>query len=353
MIKVAAITGGKNVPSSRFRLRQYFASLADHGIQAREYCPPLNKYAEWPLLGDHVAFRYKFPMTGALWALKAASRLPGVFGSWQCDLTWLSRDLVVGIPTLEPLLRKPLILDVDDAIWCTWPFGRDAATRTARHSALVIAGNARIADWFSTHAKEVAVIPTAVDSTRFRPRSCQSDLPPGPVVAGWIGSASNLSYLHGIAPALKTAMDKHPALRLRVVSNEPPHLPGIDPARVDFIRWSPEREGSDVATMDIGLMPLPDTEWTRAKCSLKMLQYLACGLPVCVSPIGMNQEILEQASVGFGPRTMDEWVDALLALCDRAVLRRELGSAGRALVEARYSIAVVTPQLAALFGRFR
>ena len=351
MVEVTALTSGCDVPSTRFRMRQHFPLLSAAGVRVTEFCPPVGKYAEWPLLGPRVKFRYKAPFTALLWAAKTAARLPGVIGSWRSDITWLSRDLVVGLPTLEPLLGKPLVLDVDDAVWCTWPFGRQAARRTARQSALVIAGNATLATWFSEHARRVEVVPTAVDTRRFAPagpcegRDC--------LVLGWIGSASNLPYLEAIVPALQEVMRRCPEVRLRVVADAPPRVASLDPARVEYIRWSAAGEADNVRGMDIGLMPLPEDEWTRGKCSMKMLQYMACGIPVVVSPVGMNREVLAQAETGFGPRNHDEWVDALLALRADATQRERLGRNGRMLVERCYAVDVIADRLASLFLTLR
>ncbi|MDA8254644.1 MAG: glycosyltransferase family 4 protein [Betaproteobacteria bacterium] len=351
MLDIAALTAGRDVPSTRFRMRQHFPRLAAAGLRVTEYCPPVGKYAEWPLLGPRVAFRYKAPFTALLWAAKTATRLPGLLGSWRSDITWLSRDLVVGLPTLEPLLGKPLVLDVDDAVWCTWPFGRQAARRTARHSDLVIAGNATLAAWFSEHAPRVEVVPTAVDIHRFAPAGRRASR--DGLVLGWIGSASNLPYLEAIVPALHEVMRHCPEVWLRVVADAPPQLAPLDPARVEFIHWTAAGEGDAVRGMDIGLMPLPDDEWTRGKCSLKMLQYLACGIPVAVSPVGMNGEVLAQAETGFGPRNHDEWVDALLALRNDATQRERLGRNGRLLVERLYATDVIAARLASLFLTLR
>lgn len=100
--------------------------------------------------------------------------------------------------------------------------------------------------------------------------------------------------------------------------------------------------------LDVGLMPLPDDDWTRGKCSYKMLLYLSCGVPVVVSPVGMNAQVLAQADVGFGAETADAWAEALFALIDDAASRREAGRRGAALVAARYSVDALAPRLAGL-----
>lgn len=313
-----------------------------------EYIPPIEKYAEIPGFGASVPFRYKFPLTGILWLCKVAASVPGILGSYRSDITWLSRDLVVGLPTLEPILKSPLVLDVDDAIWCTWPLGCASARMSARRSALVLAGNATLAGWFSDYARRVEIVPTAVDVDRFVPIAGSDS--PATLTLGWIGSGSNLAYVQDIVPALSEVMRRRSDVKLRIVSDVAPRLSGLQGARVEYLPWSAEGEVEAIQGMDIGLMPLPDNDWTRGKCSFKMLQYLACGKPAVVSPVGMNEEVLVQAEVGLGPRNKDEWVDALVALIDDSRERGRLGANGRRLVERRYAAKVIADRIAGLLS---
>ena len=101
-------------------------------------------------------------------------------------------------------------------------------------------------------------------------------------------------------------------------------------------------------SLDVGLMPLPDTPWTRGKCAFKMLQYLACGVPAVVSPVGMNAEVLAQAPVGRAAADGEQAAQEIGALLDDGAARSALGAAGRQLVLERYSVAAVAPRLAAI-----
>ena len=103
--------------------------------------------------------------------------------------------------------------------------------------------------------------------------------------------------------------------------------------------------------MAIGLMPLEDSDWARGKCSYKMLCYMAAGLPVVVSPVGMNREVLAQGEIGYGAATTEEWVVALSALIENRALRLRMGQAGRKVVEDEYSVSKLVEHYYAVFDK--
>jgi glycosyltransferase involved in cell wall biosynthesis len=137
-----------------------------------------------------------------------------------------------------------------------------------------------------------------------------------------------------------------PDTRILIVSNSRPNGWEFDGKKILFRKWSAETEVSDLQDIDIGLMPLQDSEWTRGKCSFKMLQYLAVGIPAVVSPVGMNNDILKSADVGYGPgNDAEEWVEALLKLCQDEDLRAHKGIQGRKLVEKKFSVKTVAQRI--------
>jgi glycosyltransferase involved in cell wall biosynthesis len=103
--------------------------------------------------------------------------------------------------------------------------------------------------------------------------------------------------------------------------------------------WRLASEVEDLRSIDVGIMPLPDDEWSRGKCGLKGLQYMALGIPTVMSPVGVNSEILRDGESGYLPRSEDDWVERLCALAGDATLRRRVGDAGRDVVVDRYSLA--------------
>lgn len=334
--RVVALTGDIRVPSARFRVGQFVAPLDALGVDLCWHPAPVSNFPP-----RRTALR-------PLWLpATTAARLPSVASTWASDVTLLQRELVSTLSTLEGLTRRPRVLDVDDAIWMRR--GGGFAARIARGCELVIAGNEYVADWFARHTPRVEVLPTAVDTDRFRPRAATGVADAnGRVVLGWSGTSSNLSFLSGIESALARVLHERPHCRLAVCCDKPPKLGSLPADRVDYQPWHPGTEAEFFRDLDVGLMPLPDDDWTRGKCSYKMLLYLACGVPVVVSPVGMNTQVLAQADVGSGATTQEQWADALIALADNPVLRRQQGSAGSDLVSARYSVAALAPRLAVL-----
>ncbi len=324
-MKVAAFTSGSRVPSARFRVRQYGNLLRAQGIELEEHSARLGAYP--PLT------RWVRPLWGTL---SLAQRVPGLIASHSADVTLLQRELISTLATLEGWSGRPRLLDVDDAIWLN--SRGNAAGRIAAMCDGVICGNAFLADWFSKHNKRITIIATGVDTDRFAPATALhlkhgSDS----FVIGWSGSHTNQSQLEGIQPALARVLRETPGSLLLVTSNRAPHLPHLPADRVVYLPWSEANEVATIQAMDVGLMPLEDTEWNRGKCSYKMLLYMACGLPVIVAPVGMNSEVLDRANIGFGATNEAEWVDALRWLAAEREAGIEMGRNGRMVIEEYYS----------------
>lgn len=252
-----------------------------------------------------------------------------------------------GPPILERLARllNPAIMfDVDDAVWeppafVSSPFvrfqDRGWARKMCGMARVAVAGNPLIAEYLRTHGgRNVRIIPTCVDMDRF-PLRDRPPKPPGePVVVGWIGSRDNQGYLRGVADALVRA-GRHTPLRLLVVSNGAFEWPGLD---VENRPWSLDREANDLHEMDIGIMPLDDTPRARGKCAFKALLCMAAAMPVILSPVGMNRDVVEHGKSGFLAATPEEWEQYVTLLCASADLRVEMGRNARERVSRCYSI---------------
>jgi glycosyltransferase involved in cell wall biosynthesis len=346
--RVAALTSGHETPSARYRIRQHIAALGAAGIDVREFCPPIEKFAPLPDAASRLPGMVRRPIVAGWMAAKVAARGPGILGSWQAQATWLERELLPGYDTAERLLRRPLVLDVDDAIWASRPGAPAAVARIARRAEVVVAGNPFLADWFSAHARDVRVVPTAVDTERVRPAASSREA--GRFVVGWIGTSPNYEYIAEIETVLGRFLDEHDA-ELLVVADRPPTALALPPERVRFVPWTPQSEVESLWQMDVGIMPLhrANDDISRGKCSFKMLTYMAAGLPVVVSAIGMNVDVLALDEVGFGCLGDEDWFEALRILAADRQRGKALGTRGRRVVEDRFSPEVVRRKLVEVF----
>jgi len=208
----------------------------------------------------------------------------------------------------------------------------------------LLVSTAHLGQALAASGTPATVLPTPVDTDRFRPRSASAaptaggDTPPR---IGWIGNGGNLAYLPAVVPALADVARSHGAV-LHVVSDQRFGAAGLV---VDNEPWSLSGEPAALARMTIGIMPLPDTPYARGKAGYKILVYWAAGLPVIASPVGANADLIDDGVDGFLATSIDAWRTHLRTLLDDPGLRVRMGAAGRRKVEAHYTYDVVTPQL--------
>lgn len=235
--------------------------------------------------------------------------------------------------------KKPLIYDFDDAVWLARQGGslpvrllhrERAVQEVLRCAAAVIAGNDYLADYARRFNRNVTVIPTCVECARY-PQAADTAL------IGWIGSRTTLPYLRPLQPVFAKL-----GVRPRVIAAGDPRKLGFP---VEFRPWRLETELAELAQIGIGIAPLPDGPWERGKCGVKVLQYMACGLPVVASPVGVHAQIVAHGVTGFLAGEPVEWEAYLRELMANAPLRRQMGQAGRALVQRHYDIRVAVEQL--------
>jgi glycosyltransferase involved in cell wall biosynthesis len=340
-LRVAAFTGGREVASARFRLRQFITPLRAEGIEIYEHYPAATSYP--PLVLGPAT-----PFARALWGMRSlSSRIPAIIRSHHYDLTFLQREMISKHITLEWATRGPRIFDVDDAIWLD---NGSAADRIARICDLVICGNQFLAEHFSRYSSHIEILPTAVDSDRFIPEE-NLPVPRREIVIGWSGAAGGLYQLETIASALGAVLRANPHTKLMVLCQKPASLRDLPAAQVEFRQWNEATEVRDLQAMDIGIMPLPDDERSRGKCSYKMLLYMACGLPVVVSPVGMNLEVLALGEIGYSAHSMQAWTDALTALVRDRELAARMGRNARAVILGHFDRASIAHRLAKLLRR--
>jgi glycosyltransferase involved in cell wall biosynthesis len=254
---------------------------------------------------------------------------------------------------------RSLLFDFDDAVFLRdsyAPRGLNDAGRLRRFTATVqscdavVAGNEFLRDAVLARAPatRVHVIPTCVDPELYPP--AEPGQGRGPVKLVWIGSSSTLQGLERSAALLADIGASVSGIRLKLICDRSLALPGLP---VDHCAWSEATEAADIASADIGISWVPDDDWSRGKCGLKILQYMAAGLPVVANPVGVHAEMVRPGETGFLAQTSAEWVAAVTRLAGDAGLRAQMGRAGRRLVETRYSVAAGAEQWLALLDSLR
>ncbi len=268
-------------------------------------------------------------------------RFATLLASPRYDLIWLEKEALPWLPaSIELLLMRktPFIIDFDDAWFHRYDLHKSRPIRKilagkfpalVQGAAAVIAGSPYLAEWATAHgARKVVRIPTTVDL----PRYAQKRAFDSAFTIGWMGSPSTTAYLHGIGGALEALCRQGASVRL--VGSGPVALP----APTTIIPWTEATETDELATFDVGIMPLKPDAWSEGKCAYKLIQYMAAGLPVVASPVGMNREVVQHGVNGFLADSEQEWIAALETMRTDPGLRHSMGMAGRRIVEERYSL---------------
>jgi glycosyltransferase involved in cell wall biosynthesis len=333
MIRVAAFTGGGDVPGARFRVRQYIKALAALDIVVEEMPCRFGKYPP--------ANRLIRPLWLVAALCEQASNLTRL---GEYDVVLLQREVVSKLVTIERGIERNALLDVDDAIDL---FRKGHVARElAKRASVVVCGNAYLAEKFSAWNSRIEIIPTAVDTERYRPLDEPRENED--LIIGWIGTSSNLRELMRVEAPLGKVLSMFPRAKLRVISNNAPKFRLLKAEQFEFVPWREASEVGDIQGMDIGIMPLQDSDWARGKCAFKMIQYMACGLPSVVSAVGMNSEVARMGDFSFAVRGADGWIDALMHLLRDADRRRLMGRAARRVAENSFSVRTLAPRLGAV-----
>lgn len=342
-------------PSQRFRFEQYFSLLRANGIEYRiqSFLPG----SQWRIFHQKGNLLRKV----AVLFQGFLRRIKSLFTARQFDFVFIHREATpIGPPLFEFLLarilRKRLIYDFDDAIWLTDRTGENALQRVirwrskvkdiCRWSYKVSCGNAYLAEYAAQVNPKVIYNPTTVDTEALHvpggmPKSGEA------IVIGWTGSHSTLKYLRLIEGVLARLAAQFGNIRIRVIADQDPELgiPGFE-----FCRWNKESEIADLMAIDIGIMPLPDDEWSRGKCGFKQLQYMALEIPGVASAVGANLSIIDHGVNGFLASSETEWFEYLGRLIRDADLRRKIGKAGREKVNQNFSVASNAESFLRLFS---
>jgi glycosyltransferase involved in cell wall biosynthesis len=239
---------------------------------------------------------------------------------------------------------KRLVFDFDDAVFLRDSYAQAGTVSVSRHAAfarmvraadLVVAGNQYLGETAQSliGSARVCVQPTRVNPHRY-PLATHNQAGPRTRLV-WIGSASTLRGLERSADLWDTIGLRCPSTSFKIICDKPLKLQYMP---VEFCPWSEATEGRDLADADIGVSWLPEDSWSRGKCGLKVLQFMAAGLPVIANPVGVQTEMIRHGETGFLAETVDEWCQAVRRLASDPALRRRMGQAGRRVVEGEYNV---------------
>lgn len=344
-MKILALTKyGDRAASTRQRLLQYGDALNSSSI-SYDFFPLLdNNYIEGLTQREKTS---RLDLISAYWA-----RFWILRRARNYDIIWLNYEAFPYLPGLMERLvfrsGKPVVYDFDDAIFHQYDTHRTWLVRKLlgrklepllRRVSICFCGNAYLEKYAAQFCENIVLLPTVVDSDLYCPLQDKAEREI--LTIGWIGSPSTWAQLRPLIPLLIRLKEKF-GFRFKVVGAGvvTEHFP-----EVEFMDWRQETEISEIQHMDIGIMPLPDVPWARGKCGYKLIQYMACGLPVIASPVGVNKEIVEHGVNGFLASNEPEWEEAIIRLLSDAESRKRMGGAGRAKVEAEYSLRVHAPRL--------
>jgi len=327
-------------PGQRFRFEQYLDYLHENGFDYH-----ISHLIDEKDDKDFYAKGKYFAKARILWK-SLRKRLKDLKTAADYDIVFMYRDAhMLGSTYFERKLKKKpckLVLDFDDSIWLNdvsqgnqklaFLKKPSKVNRIIGLCDLIITGNKYLADYARKFNANVVVVPTTIDTDYYKPINKTAN---DKICIGWTGSSTTLKHLAISEPWLKLLKDKYgEKINFRVISDVPFKSDLKDLVNV---KWKRDSEVSDLACVDIGIMPLPNDAWSKGKCGFKGLQYMALSIPAVMSPVGVNTEIVADGVNGFLADSEKEWIDKLSRLIESKELRLKLGEAGRETVVGRYS----------------
>ena len=333
-------------PGQRFRIEQWEPILNERGIELT-YAPFETEELKGIL---HKSGNLRAKVSAVVRNMRRRGRELGELDGF--DLIYLFREAaLLGPPWFERKAarsRLPVVFDFDDAIFHSYVSPSNGylsylkfpgkTAEICRLSTQIMAGNQYLADYARRYNSNVSIVPTTIDTDKYKIVEKERH---NTVTIGWSGSFSTIQHLDTVRDVL-AELARTEEFRLRVIGAPVYKIPDVD---VEAMQWCSATEIDDLSAIDIGIMPLPDDDWSKGKCGLKALQYMALGVPTICSPVGVNSTIIRDGENGYLADGRDQWVEKLRLLLHSSELRRTIGAAGRKTVEKDYSAKVVAPRV--------
>jgi glycosyltransferase involved in cell wall biosynthesis len=327
--------------ASRYRVYQYLDYLRKRGIECMVAYGASNsctrRVTEKNRLRDKINFYYLEPFI---------RRAKNFFRVKDYDVIFIQRDLLLYFPALFELLifkmGKKIVFDYDDALFeapnhMKYPIfyylrGKNKIANIVRWSRHVVAGNKHLADYALRLNKNVTIIPTSIDLDRYKISSQVTRNKT--LIIGWIGRPGSVFYIEKIAKVFIELAKKYEFV-LKIVGATAVNIPI---SNLIVKPWRLEDEVNDIKSFDIGLMPLTEDAWAEGKSATKLLEYMAAGVSVVCSPVGVNKNIVKDGENGFYATTEEEWIEKISRLITDQQLRKTFSEKGQLTVKQSYSI---------------
>ncbi len=344
MKKILFVTSHRpdRAPGQRFRFEQFFTYLEENGFHC-EHSSYISD-SDDKYLYKKGAYIRKF-----LLLLKAIyKRSKDVYKANKFDIIFINREaLLLGSTYFERQFRKSkakLVYDFDDSIWMgdtsdankklRWLKYPGKISRIISICDMIFAGNKYLANYASYYNSNIKIVPTTIDTEEYK-RSPTSKYQEGKICIGWTGSITTIKHFEFAVPILRKLKEKYgDRLEIKVIGDKEYVNPELG---IKGQGWNKENEINELSSFDIGIMPLPDDEWSKGKCGLKGLQYMALEIPAIMSAVGVNSEIIQDGVNGFLATKEDEWIEKISRLIDDSTLRKKMGIEARKTVVEKYS----------------
>ncbi len=328
-------------PGQRFRIEQWERFLNKQNIYVEYFPFTDNELRQVLYQKGHILAKAR----GMVRALVRRRRQ--IKNARKYDLVYLFRAAsMVGPAYFERVLARsgtPFIYDFDDAIYLTdtseanrrfgWLKFAGKTAKICKLANAVTVGNSHLAAYARKYNENVYIVPTSIDTEKYEPieRAASLDVK---TIIGWTGSMTSQYHLEAFEPTLAEILKRFD-VELKVISDRKPSFREID---CEWQPWSAAREVEITSEMDIGIMPIPDDEWSRGKCAAKALQYMALGIPTVCSDVGANKEVIRNGINGFLAKSTEDWLKYIELLVGDKSLRKRIGAMGRATVVEEYSM---------------
>ncbi len=340
-------------PSQRFRFEHYLSMAESQGISFT--FSPFFSNTTWKIL--HTPHHY-FQKTVGL--------IMGFTRRWLLMLTLKKFDWVyihreaspIGPPIFEwiiaTIFRKKIIYDFDDAIWInqasqanpfisSLKFGSKVSF-ICKKAHIVSVGNEYLASFAEKYCKDVRIIPTLVDTEKYHNQL--KDQSTGSVTIGWTGTYTNFHNLHLVMPLIKKLQNKY-HIKVKIIADKDPQLKDII---YEYKKWEYATEIQDLLDINIGIMPLIDSDFERGKCAFKAIQYMSLGIPAVISPVGANAKLIKHGENGYLVSDESEWLTKLDTLINDSNVRTEMGKKAQKTIIEKYSVKAYESDFFKLFS---